>query len=50
CFGKFDRPFATRPVWGTIRPMSLDRARGKFDVDSYVARWSGQEELDLASA
>jgi deoxyribodipyrimidine photo-lyase len=41
CFGKFDRPFATRPVWGTIRPMSLTRARGKFDVDAYVSRWGG---------
>ncbi|HEX2717076.1 MAG TPA: FAD-binding domain-containing protein, partial [Gemmatimonadaceae bacterium] len=40
CFGKFDRPFARRPVWGTIRPMSLARARAKFDVASYVARWS----------
>ncbi|HEX2778845.1 MAG TPA: deoxyribodipyrimidine photo-lyase [Gemmatimonadaceae bacterium] len=48
CFGKFDRPFATRPVWGTIRPMSLDRARGKFDVARYVAHWSGQTDLDLA--
>ena len=50
CFGKFDRPFATRPVWGTIRPMSLERARGKFDVGAYVSRWSGEPELDLASA
>ena len=40
CFGKFDRPFARRPIWGTIRPMSLARARAKFDVASYVARWS----------
>ena len=40
CLGKFDRPFATRPVWGTIRPMSLSRARGKFDVNAYVSRWS----------
>lgn len=40
CFGKFDRPFAERPVWGTIRPMSLDRARAKYDVERYVARWS----------
>ena len=39
CFGKFDRPFAARAVWGTIRPMSLDRARAKYDVDEYVARW-----------
>jgi deoxyribodipyrimidine photo-lyase len=40
CFGKFDRPFATRPVWGTIRPMSLGRARAKFDVNAYMARWN----------
>jgi len=39
CFGKFDRPFAERSVWGKIRPMSLARARGKFDVDPYVMRW-----------
>ena len=40
CFGKFDRPFAERPVWGTIRPMSLARAREKFDADAYIARWT----------
>jgi len=40
CFGKFDRPFASRPVWGTIRPMSLARAVTKYDVGDYVARWS----------
>ena len=39
CFGKFDRPFANRPVWGTIRPMSLARAVTKYDVGDYVARW-----------
>lgn len=39
CFGKFDRPFASRPVWGTIRPMSLERAHTKYDVDAYVERW-----------
>ncbi|MBC7896048.1 MAG: deoxyribodipyrimidine photo-lyase, partial [Cytophagaceae bacterium] len=27
CFGKFDRPFYTRPVLGVIRTMSLKRAR-----------------------
>ncbi len=41
CFGKFDRPFAERPLFGTIRPMSLARARTRFDVDAYIARWSG---------
>ena len=39
CFGKFDRPFTTRAVWGTIRPMSLTRARLKYDLGEYVARW-----------
>ena len=43
CFGKFDRPFATRKIWGTIRPMSLNRARGKFNVDAYVSRWSASQ-------
>jgi len=40
CFGKFDRPFASRPVWGTIRPMSLERAHAKYDVADYIVRWS----------
>ncbi len=40
CFGKFDRPFQDRPVWGTIRPMSLERAYGKYDVGAYLERWA----------
>jgi len=40
CFGKFDRPFAARPVWGTIRPMSLDRAMRRAGFAEYVRRWS----------
>ena len=39
CFGKFDRPFAARPVWGTIRPMSLERAQSKYEMGEYLARW-----------
>ena len=45
CFGKFDRPFAARPVWGTIRPMSLERAHSKYDVGAYLARWGEQGVL-----
>ena len=41
CFGRFDRPFPERAVWGTIRPMSLERARSKYDTQSYIQRWSG---------
>lgn len=44
CFGKFDRAFQERPVWGKLRPISLARARQKFDAKTYMARW---QELDL---
>jgi deoxyribodipyrimidine photo-lyase len=44
CFGKFDRPFVAKPVWGTIRPMSLGRAHLKFDVSVYT----GGEELAVS--
>lgn len=50
CFGKFDRPFASRPVWGTIRPMSLARAHSKYDVAGYLGRWNGAKEGELALA
>lgn len=50
CFGKFDRPFAEREVWGTIRPMSLARAYRKYDVDGYLRRWSGAAQGELAIA
>lgn len=36
CFGKFDRPWFDKPVFGVIRPMSLARARTKFDADAYI--------------
>ncbi len=39
CFGKFDRPFYDRPVFGVIRPMSIKRAREKWDADRYIRRW-----------
>jgi deoxyribodipyrimidine photo-lyase len=37
-FGKFDRPFYRRPVYGTVRYQSLRAAAGKFDVGAYIAR------------
>ena len=48
CFGKFDRPFTTRAVWGTIRPMSLTRARLKYDLADYVARWQPTPAAQVA--
>lgn len=40
CFGKFDRPFYRRPIFGTVRYMSTKAARTKFDVDRYVQGYS----------
>ncbi|MEO7456708.1 MAG: deoxyribodipyrimidine photolyase, partial [Gemmatimonadaceae bacterium] len=48
CFGKFDRPFAERAVWGTIRPMSLERARTKYDIADYIQRWTGAGASQVA--
>lgn len=36
CFGLHDRPWASRPVFGTIRYMSLEGMRRKTDVDAYI--------------
>lgn len=44
CFGKFDRPWGERPVWGTIRSMSLQRAYQKFDARGYERRWNGDPQ------
>ena len=38
-FGKFDRPFYRRPVFGTVRYMSLKAARAKFDAGAYIRRF-----------
>ncbi len=48
-FGKFDRPFYRRPIYGTVRYQSLKAAEKKFDVGRYVRRFGGKsEELPLA--
>ena len=48
-FGKFDRPFYRRPIYGTVRYQSLRAAEKKFDVARYVRRYGGRsEELPLA--
>lgn len=37
CFGLHDRPFARRPVLGTVRPMTRAGLHRKFDVDAWLA-------------
>jgi len=39
-FGKFDRPFYRRPIYGTVRYQSLKAAADKFDVPRYVRRYA----------
>jgi deoxyribodipyrimidine photo-lyase len=36
CFGKHDRPWAERPVFGKVRYMNAAGLRRKFDIGAYV--------------
>lgn len=38
CFGKHDRPWSRRPVFGTVRSMTSGGLRRKFDPDAYVEK------------
>ena len=38
-FGRFDRPFYRRPIYGTVRYQSLKAAAKKFDVPRYLKRY-----------
>jgi deoxyribodipyrimidine photo-lyase len=48
-FGKFDRPFYRRPIYGTVRYQSLKAAAGKFDTGLYISRLA-QGTLDGKSS
>ncbi len=41
CFGKHDRAWAERPVFGKVRYMNAAGLKRKFDADRYVARIDG---------
>lgn len=36
CFGKHDRPWASRPVFGSVRYMNANGLRRKFNADAYA--------------
>jgi len=38
CFGKHDRPWATRPVFGTVRTMTASGLERKFDMNAYILK------------
>jgi deoxyribodipyrimidine photo-lyase len=45
--GKFDRPWFDRPIFGTVRYMSLASTGKKFNSKQYIAENLGQKEPTL---
>lgn len=43
CFGRHDRPWPPRPVFGTVRSMNAAGLRRKFDADGYARRVLGRD-------
>ncbi len=41
CFGKHDRGWPERPVFGKVRSMTAGGLKRKFDIERYAERWSG---------
>ena len=39
CFGRHDRAWTERPIFGKIRYMNANGLRRKFDIQAYVHRW-----------
>lgn len=39
CFGKHDRPWQERPIFGMVRYMNADGLKRKFDIDKYLRKW-----------
>jgi deoxyribodipyrimidine photo-lyase len=46
CFGKHDRPWKERPIFGTIRYMNANGLKRKFDADAYVDRIGSIEQTN----
>ena len=44
CFGKHDRPWGERPIFGQVRYMNDKGLKRKFDADAYVKRMSQLKE------
>ena len=40
CFGKHDRPWAPRAIFGNVRYMSAEGLKRKFDADKYARRYA----------
>jgi deoxyribodipyrimidine photo-lyase len=42
CFGKHDRPWGRRPIFGNVRFMSAEGLKRKFDADSYARKYPSE--------
>ncbi len=42
CFGKHDRGWKERPIFGKIRYMNANGLKRKFDIDKYAAKYNSQ--------
>ncbi len=40
CFGKHDRAWKERPIFGKIRYMNENGLKRKFEIDTYASRWA----------
>jgi deoxyribodipyrimidine photo-lyase len=50
CFGKHDRPWGARKIFGNVRYMSEDGLRRKFDIEAYLERVEGTARSRQAAA
>lgn len=44
CFGKHDRPWPERPIFGTVRYMNAGGLQRKFDAETYARKHLGRDE------
>ncbi len=44
CFGKHDRPWTERPIFGSVRYMNDKGLERKFDIGRYAAKFGGQAD------
>lgn len=40
CFGKHDRPWPERPIFGKVRCMEENGINRKFDINKYILRFA----------
>lgn len=47
CFGRFDRAWQERPIFGKVRYMTSESARRKIKLKDYLEKYGSQQSLDM---